>query len=99
MNVQTTAPQSTPPMRRAARARERADRPPALAGRRRRAAGAALPGPCGRGLLHPVGGLEGYTPAEVHAEQIRERLTRGGEPPTRGTNQLRPATHYLSVEG
>jgi hypothetical protein len=41
-----------------------------------------------RPLVHPIGGLEGYSPAEVRAEQMRAR------------DRDRPGaiTHYLSVE-
>jgi hypothetical protein len=30
-------------------------------------------GRLGRQLVHPIGGLEGYSPAEVRAEQMRAR--------------------------
>jgi hypothetical protein len=45
---------------------------------------------CGRierQLVHPIGGLEGYSPAEVRAEQMR-----GRDP-----DRLEAVTHYLSV--
>jgi hypothetical protein len=98
MYPQNASSQRTPPTRRLRRARDRADHAPPFAARRQRSAVAA-PGRGGRELRHPVGGLEGYTPAEVHAEQMRERLTPGGEPQASGPDRVPPVTHYLRMHG
>jgi hypothetical protein len=52
-----------------------------------------------RELLHPIGGLEGYTPAEVHAEQLREELARRFELPTRKPDRAHAVAHHLCVDG
>lgn len=81
-------PQHTPPTHKPRRARARRDHSAAWANRQQRATGAVVQsGRVERQLLHPIGGLEGYSPAEVRAEQMRN-LDRPGA-----------ITHYLSVEG
>ena len=93
-----TSPQRTPPSRRAREARAkanhgatpRASRPP-------RAIDPA--GRDERELLHPSGGLEGYTLAEVQAAQARAELARRFELRTRNPEGVRAVTHYLSIGG
>lgn len=82
-------PQHTPPTHKPRRARGRRDHSAAWANRQLRATGAVVPSArVERPLVHPIGGLEGYSPAEVRAEQMRAR------------DRDRPGaiTHYLSVE-
>ncbi len=52
-----------------------------------------------RGLLHPIGGVEGYTPAEVQAEQMREELASRFELPTPKRGRVHAVTHYLCLDG
>jgi hypothetical protein len=82
-------PQHAPPTHEARRASPRRDHGAAWANRQLRATDAVVQhGRIERQLVPPIGGLEGHSPAEVRAEQMRAR-----EP-------ARPeaVTHYLSVE-
>jgi hypothetical protein len=42
-----------------------------------------------RQLVHPIGGLEGYSPTEVRFAQMR----------TREASRPRAVAHYLSIHG
>ena len=82
-------PQHTPPTHKARRGRARRDHSAAWANRQLRATDAVVQ--CGsieRQLVHPIGGLEGYSPAEVRAEQMRAR----------DRDRPEAVTDYLSVE-
>jgi hypothetical protein len=82
-------PQHTPSPHKARRARTRRDRRAARANRQLRATGAVVKrGRIERQLVHPVGGLEGYSPAQVRADQMRPR----------DRDRPEAVTHYLSVE-
>jgi hypothetical protein len=87
MNALT--PQHAPHTRTPGRARVRRDHSPAWPDRQLRDTDAIVQnGRIERRLVHPVGGLEGYSPAEVRAEQMR----------TRERDRPEAVTHYLSVE-
>jgi hypothetical protein len=65
--------QHSPPTHRARRATARSDHG-AWANRQLGATDAVVQrGRLDRQLVHPIGGLEGYSPAEVRAEQMRAR--------------------------
>jgi hypothetical protein len=72
MYASQTSPKRVISPRMARGARDRAHRSPARATRALRATDAAMPvAHMERRLRHPIGGLEGYTPAEVKAAQMR----------------------------
>jgi hypothetical protein len=78
--------QHSPPTRRARRATARNDQGP-WANRQLRATDAVVQrGRLDRQLIHPIGGLEGYSPAEVGAEQMRD------------PERPKAVTGYLSIE-
>jgi hypothetical protein len=88
MIVDTLTPQHTPPTHKTRRARARTDHSAPVANRRLRATDAVVPGGrLERQLVHPIGGLEGYSPTEVQAEQMRAR----------GPDRPRAVTDYRSV--
>ncbi|MCW3028065.1 MAG: hypothetical protein JWN81_1276 [Solirubrobacterales bacterium] len=82
-------PRHTPLTHKARRATTRRDQSAAEANRRLRTTDAVVQrGRIERQLVHPVGGLEGYSPAQVRAEQMRPR----------DRDRPEAVTHYLSVE-
>ena len=100
MDALKTSLQHTPPTLNARRARAPADHSAAWANRQLRATDSVVrAGHIEQELLHPIGGVEGYTPAEVQAEQMREELARRFELPTRKPDRVHAVTHYLWVDG